>query len=84
MDNELKGKTAQQQVLTVELNKSAEAQRALAANMNSLEQQLKRLQQLQEQFRFKLVRGEQGGAYVEVPTNSKPFSYGGKEYIQVK
>ena len=84
LDNELKAKTAQQQVLTVELNKSAEAQRALAANMKSLEQQLKRLQQLQEQFRFKLVRGEQGGAYVEVPTNSKPFSYGGKEYIQVK
>ncbi len=84
LDEELKAKTAQQQVLTVELNKSAEAQRSLAANMNSLEQQLRRLQQLQEQYRFKMVRGEQGGAYVEVPADAKPFSYGGKQYVQVK
>ncbi|MDR2981943.1 MAG: hypothetical protein LBV12_06810 [Puniceicoccales bacterium] len=84
LDEELQKMTLQYQALNTEIEKSSKAQQALAANASALEQQLRKLQQLQEQFRFKMVRGETGGAFVEIPAEAKPFDYQGKLYIQVK
>lgn len=84
LESDVQKITEQHQALNAEVARSTEAQRALAANLGTLEQQFKKLQQLQEQFRFKLVKGEAGGAFVEIPEDAEPFNYNGKIYIQVR
>lgn len=70
--------------LTADIRQSTETQRTASANVGALQKQITQLQQIQEQFRFKLVKGEEQGVFVEVPQDATPFAYGDKIFIQVK
>lgn len=74
----------QKQATETEARQSTASQAALLANINALQQNISRLQELQEQFRFKLVKGETGGVFVEIPAEAQPFKYQDKTFIQVK
>jgi hypothetical protein len=43
-----------------------------------------KLQDIQEKNRFKLLQGQGKAIFVEIPENSKPFTYQGKNYIKVQ
>lgn len=66
------------------LKRNSEQQRAAAASLSAIQQQITRLQQLQDQFRFKLVKGEDGGVFVEIAEDAKPFPFENRTFIQVK
>lgn len=72
------------ETLQVELRKTSEMQRAATASLADLQQTLTKLQALEEQFRFKLVKGENGGVFVEIPAEAKPFQHEEATFIQVK
>ena len=76
--------TARRDALQADIRQTLETQRTVQSGVTLLQQQLVSLQQLQEHFRFKLVRGESGGVYVEIPPEAKPFQHAEKTYIQVK
>lgn len=84
LQDEIKALKTQQETLKADIRQTTTTQATLAANLNSIQQQVTQLQQIQEQFRFKLVKGEAGGVYVEVPQGAKPFNFSEKTYIQVK
>lgn len=75
--SEIKNLMTTREALQTELRQNLEFQR-------ELQQQTVSLQQLQEQFRFQLVKGATGGVFVEVPPEAQPFLHEGKTYIQVK
>jgi len=43
-----------------------------------------KLQDIQEKNRFKLLQGQGKAIFVEIPDSSKPFNYQGKNYIKVQ
>lgn len=64
------------------LQAMAETQQTQARTLAELNVQMTKLQQLQEQFRFKVVPGLEG-TYVEVPPNTMPFIQGRQTLIKV-
>jgi chromosome segregation ATPase len=84
LDKELAELGKRRDALTADIRQSTETQRTAAANVGALQRQITQLQQIQEQFRFKLVKGEEQGVFVEVPPDATPFAYGDKIFIQVK
>lgn len=84
LDKELEDLGKRRDALTADIRQSTETQRTAAANVSALQRQITQLQQIQEQFRFKLVKGEEQGVFVEVPPDATPFAYGDKIFIQVK
>jgi chromosome segregation ATPase len=81
---EIDGLKAQKQAMEAEMRQTVATHASLTGNINSLQQNIAQLQQLQEQFRFKLVKGETGGVFVEIPPEAQPFQYMDKTFIQVK
>ncbi|MDF9828341.1 cell division protein FtsB [Ereboglobus sp. PH5-10] len=81
---EVKRLTAQSEALKAEIRQTTATQSSLAANLSAMQQQVTQLQQIQEQFRFKLVKGEAGGVFVEVPPEAQTFQYMDRTFIQVK
>jgi DNA repair exonuclease SbcCD ATPase subunit len=81
---ELEDLAKRRDALTADIRQSTETQRTASANVSTLQRQITQLQQIQEQFRFKLVKGEDQGVFVEVPSDATPFAYGDKIFIQVK
>lgn len=77
-------KKSQLEALSAEIRQTTATQTTLATNLNAMQQQIAQLQQLQEQFRFKLLKGESGGVFVEVPPQAQSFQFAEKTYIQVK
>ena len=75
---------AQKQATETEARQVMASQATLVTNVNTLQQSISRLQELQEQFRFKLVKGEAGGVFVEIPQEAQPFQYQDRTFIQVK
>ncbi len=75
---------SQKQAAETETKQATASQASLMANLNTLQQNISRLQELQEQFRFKLVKGETGGVFVEIPPEAQPFKFMEKTFIQVK
>ncbi|EIP97296.1 hypothetical protein OpiT1DRAFT_01730 [Opitutaceae bacterium TAV1] len=73
-----------QKDLEAQLLRTAEAQTAAMTVLSAANREIGQAQQLQEQFRFKLARGETGGVFVEIEPDTKPFEYDGKTYILVK
>ncbi len=84
LEKEFQQLTARREALQVELRQSAEMQSAATANLTVLQQQLTKLRALEEQFRFKMVKGETGGVFVEIPADAKPFEHQGQTFIQMK
>lgn len=84
LQKEMQELTARRDALQADIRQATETQRTAAANLSTLQQQITNLQQLQEQFRFKLVKGESGGVFVEIPPEAQPFQYAEKTFIQVK
>jgi chromosome segregation ATPase len=84
LDRELVELGKRRDALTADIRQNTETQRTAAANVGALQRQITQLQQIQEQFRFKLVKGEEQGVFVEVPPDATPFAYGDKIFIQVK
>lgn len=75
---------SQSEALKAEIRQTTATQASLAANISAMQQQVTQLQQIQEQFRFKLVKGEAGGVFVEVPPEAQTFQYAERTFIQVK
>lgn len=84
LQKEIDGLKAQRQAVDAEARQAVATQASLAGTINTLQQNIARFQQLQEQFRFKLVKGEEGGVFVEIPPEAQPFKYEDKTFIQVK
>lgn len=84
LEKEFQQLTARKEALQAELRQSTEMQSSLTNNLTALQQQLTKLRELEEQFRFKLVKGETGGVFVEIPADAKPFEHMGQTFIQVK
>jgi hypothetical protein len=84
VDGEIKALKVQQDALAVDVRKNIDAQRAVLVTSAGVEAQLRKLQELQERFRFKMIKGEDGGVFVEIPPDAAPFVHEGKTYIEVK
>ena len=84
LGKELEDLGKRRDALTADIRQSTETQRTAAANVSALQRQVTQLQQIQEQFCFKLLKGEEQGVFVEVPPDATPFAYGDKIFIQVK
>ncbi|MDX2185760.1 MAG: hypothetical protein SFV32_02410 [Opitutaceae bacterium] len=48
-----------------------------------VQEDMKRLQEIQETNRFKLLPGTEGAVFVEVPTGTRPFAFQGKSYVRL-
>lgn len=84
IEDEIKQLEGRREALNAEVHKSVGAQRNLASILTSVEQQIKSVQLLQEQYRFKLVRGEKEGVYAEIEPGVRPVTHEGKTYIKIK
>lgn len=84
IQKEIDALKSQRQAAETETRQAAASQASLAASLSTLQQNISRLQELQEQFRFKLVKGERGGVFVEIPPEAKPFNFMERTFIQVK
>jgi hypothetical protein len=83
-EEELDNLVVRQKDMEAQLLKTTEAQKAVMSVLTTANKEIGQAQQIQEQFRFKLVRGESGGVFVEIAPDTKPFEHDGKTYIQVK
>lgn len=84
LQKEAQEMTTKREALQADMRQAIEAQKLATANLSSLQQQIVTLQQLQTQFHFKLLKGEKGGVFVEVPPNAQPFIFESQTYIQIK
>jgi hypothetical protein len=83
-ETEIENLTTRHTATQMELKKTIDAQQAAVATLAATNQQIATSQRIQDQFRFKLVKGEDGGVFVEIPADAKPFEYQGQTFIQVK
>lgn len=75
---------AQEEKLRLSVRQLAEATDAISQTRRATEEDIKRLQQVAEKFRFKLVPGQNGAVFVETPADAVPFTHDGKTYVKVK
>jgi chromosome segregation ATPase len=84
IEDDIKQLEGRREALNAEVHKSVGAQRNLAAILTAVEQRIKSVQELQDQYRFKLVRGEKEGVYAEIESGVRPVIHEGKTYIKIK
>lgn len=68
----------------VKIRESAETVSAVDQARAKVQEDIRRLQEIQEKNRFKLLPGAEGAVFVEVGTGAKPFVYQGKTYIRLE
>ncbi|EIP99936.1 hypothetical protein OpiT1DRAFT_04469 [Opitutaceae bacterium TAV1] len=84
VEGEIENLTVRRSAAEADLKKSTESLQATMASLAATNQLIAASQRIQDQFRFKLVKGEDGGVFVEIPADAKPFEYQGQTFIQVK
>ncbi|AHF89633.1 hypothetical protein OPIT5_04665 [Opitutaceae bacterium TAV5] len=84
LETEIRNLEGRRDALLAEMKQTTGAQREATANLAATQRLVSQLQQVEDQFRFKLVKGEDGGVFVEIPEDAKPFLYQDRNYIQVK
>lgn len=67
----------------LQIKQAADSAAAVAQVRSQAQSDIRKMQQIQEQNRFKLLEGQGGNVFVEIPTESKAFTYQGKTYIKV-
>lgn len=75
---------AEEVAVRLKIRESAETVTAIDQAREKTQADIRRLQEIQERNRFKLVPGTEGAIFVEVQAGAKPFVYEGKNYVRVR
>lgn len=75
---------AEETTVRLKIKESAETVSAVDQARAKSQEDIRRLQEIQERNRFKLVPGTEGAVFVEVPVGAKPFLYQGRNYVRVQ
>jgi hypothetical protein len=75
---------AEETATRLQIKQSADTVTAVNQARAQAQADIRKLQEIQEKNRFKLLQGQEGSIFVEVPLNSKPFAYQGKTYVKVQ
>jgi hypothetical protein len=68
----------------LQIKQSADTVTAVNQARTQAQSDIRKLQEIEEKNRFKLLQGQEGAVFVEVPSSAKPFAYQGKNYIKVQ
>jgi hypothetical protein len=68
----------------LKIREAAETIAAVDQARTRAQDDIRRLQEIQERNRFKLIPGTDGAVFVEVQQGSRPFTYQGKHYMRVQ
>ncbi len=80
---EMEALRTEETLIRVQLKDAAETVTAITQARTRAQEDVRKLQQIQEANRFKLLPGNRGAVFVEIPAEAEPFLYQGKSYIKV-
>ncbi|WP_404424706.1 hypothetical protein [Nibricoccus sp. IMCC34717] len=75
---------AEETTARLKIREAAETIAAVDQARTRAQDDIRRLQEIQEKNRFKLIPGTDGAVFVEVLQGSRPFTYQGKHYMRVQ
>jgi hypothetical protein len=80
---EVEGLRAEEAAVRLQIRESAETMATINQSRAKAQEDIRRLQTIQEQNRFKLIPGNKGAVFVEIEAEAQPFQYQGRNYVRV-